>query len=106
MLSLQQQLLMAQAEPATQQTWWGMQLDAAAIADWPQRMVHFGASVVSVCRGMHQRAVATLFASGFLCVRAFVPATGAPTPYFSSCVLNGQPHFKVEACVFACLCQA
>ena len=52
------------------------QLDAAAVAGWPRRTVHFGASVVTVCRGMRQSAVAALFASGFLCIRAFVPATG------------------------------
>lgn len=52
------------------------QLDAAAVAGWPRRTVHFGASVVTVCRGMRQSAVAALFASGFLCIRAYVPATG------------------------------
>ena len=52
------------------------QLDATAVAGWPRRTVHFGASVVTVCRGMRQSAVAALFASGFLCIRAFVPATG------------------------------
>ncbi|KAK9835034.1 hypothetical protein WJX81_005688 [Elliptochloris bilobata] len=55
-------------------------LDAAAVAGWPRRTVHFGASVVTVCRGMRLSAVAALFASGFLCIRAFVPATGAPRP--------------------------
>jgi len=54
------------------------QVDPAAVAAWPRRTVHFGASVVSVCRGMRQHGVAALFASGFLCVRAYVPSTGAP----------------------------
>lgn len=38
---------------------------------WKRRCVYFGASVVSVCRGMKQDEVTRFFGKGSMCVRSF-----------------------------------
>ncbi|KAK9786588.1 hypothetical protein WJX73_005236 [Symbiochloris irregularis] len=55
-----------------------LELPSDATAGWAPCWVHFGSSVGSICRRMRQGQVSQLFASEFICIRSYLPSTGAP----------------------------
>ena len=57
-----------------------LRVPVPALARLPTSDVHFGLSVIAVCRGMRRHQIARLFSRSRLCVRGYEPSTGCPAP--------------------------